>query len=142
MTHHPANPDTNRKTSFQCSVLTLFVLFFGLCGTVHSDSFTELPWGYDSAAGSCVVCHSLEEGGEFRVAPNLWDIVGDEKARDRTWYAYSPALIRKGGTWTVEELDDYLADANQFIPGTTKSIKVQNDEEREEIIELLSQLNN
>jgi cytochrome c len=108
---------------------------------VLADSFPEQPWGYDSAAGRCVVCHSLEQGGAFRVAPNLWGIVGAEKARDRSWYAYSPGLIRKGGTWTAEDLDLYLADADGFVPGTTKSIRVKDPEEREQIIEFLSQLN-
>ena len=97
-------------------------------------------WGYDGAAGRCVVCHSLEKDGPFRVAPNLWGIVGAEKARDRSWYSYSPALIEKGGDWSVDELDEYLANASQFVPGTTKSIKVQDPGERQEIIDYLNQL--
>ena len=98
------------------------------------------PWGLDSPAGRCVVCHSLERGGPFRVAPNLWGIVGDEKARDREWYAYSPALIRMGGTWTEEDLDRFLADAGAFAPGSTKSIRVTDPQEREQIIEFLKGL--
>ena len=111
-----------------------------LSGPLLADTFTQQPWGLDSAAGRCVVCHSLEKGGEFRVAPNLWDIVGAEKARDSVWYNYSPALIEMGGTWSPEDLDSFLADANEFAPGSTKSIRVTNPEEREEIIEFLAEL--
>ena len=111
-----------------------------LSGPLLADNFTQQPWGLDSAAGRCVVCHSLEKGGEFRVAPNLWDIVGAEKARDSVWYNYSPALIEMGGTWSPEDLDSFLADANEFAPGSTKSIRVTNPEEREEIIEFLEGL--
>ena len=107
-----------------------------------ADRYTEQPWGSDSAASRCVVCHSLEKGGPFRVAPNLWNIVGAEKARDRSWYAYSPALIRKGGTWTEEELDRYLEDASAFAPGSTKSIRVTDPAEREAIIDFLATLTN
>jgi len=105
-----------------------------------ADTFTERPWGYDSVAGDCVVCHSLEKGGPFRVAPNLWGIVGDEKARDRAWYNYSPALVRLGGNWSEEDLDLFLTDAAAFAPGSTKSIRVRDPEKRAEIIEFLSEL--
>ena len=107
---------------------------------VFADAVPAEPWGLDTVAGRCVVCHSLEKGGPFRVAPNLWGIVGDEKARDRSWYAYSPALIRMGGTWTEEDLDRFLADAGAFAPGSTKSIRVTDPEERQQILDFLSQL--
>jgi len=116
-------------------------LILALCATLASaDTFTQQPWGADSVAGRCVVCHSLEKGGPFRVAPNLWNIVGAEKARDRDWYAYSPALIKKGGTWTEADLDRFLEDASTFAPGSTKSIRVQDPEERKAIIDFLEQL--
>ena len=120
-------------------VLTLTTVL-SLSGSLLADSFTEQPWGLDSAAGRCVVCHSLEKGGEFRVAPNLWDIVGAEKARDSAWYNYSPALIEMGGTWSPEDLDNFLSDASAFVPGSTKSIRVTDPLEREEIIEFLEGL--
>jgi len=121
-------------------VLVTTFLFCGFNAAVFADSFTQPAWGNDSAAGRCVVCHSLERGGEFRVAPNLWDIVGAQVARDRSWYNYSPALIEKGGVWTVEDLDSFLANADQFAPGSSKSIRVNDPEERAEIIGYLAEL--
>ncbi|MDT8319236.1 MAG: hypothetical protein RQ826_01780 [Xanthomonadales bacterium] len=106
----------------------------------ESDNDMSKPWGYDSPAGRCVVCHSLEQGGPFRTAPNLHGIVGAEKARDREWYNYSPGLIRMGGTWTEEELDAFLADASAFSPGSKKSIRVTDAGERQEIIDFLKKL--
>jgi len=102
--------------------------------------YPDQPWGYDTPAAQCVVCHSLEKGGPFRVAPNLWQIVGAEKARDRDWYAYSPSLIEMGGTWTEEDLDRFLADASAFAPGSTKSIRVNDPEQRRQIIDFLKTL--
>jgi cytochrome c len=115
---------------------------FAVCPALNlaADAYPEQPWGADSTAGRCVVCHSLEKGGPFRVAPNLWNIVGAEKARDSKWYAYSPALITVGGTWTNEELDRFLEDAAAFAPGSTKSIRVSDPEERQAIIDFLGQL--
>lgn len=124
----------------KCFVLVATLFFSGFSAALFADRFTQTPWGLDTPAGRCVVCHSLEKGGEFRVAPNLWGIVGAEKARQRAWYNYSPALIEIGGTWTVEDLDLFLANAQAFAPGSTKSIRVTDPEERLEIIEFLQQL--
>jgi cytochrome c len=121
-------------------VLVATIITAVLSGPLAADSFTPTPWGLDTAAGRCVVCHSLEQGGEFRVAPNLWGVYGAEKARDRSWYNYSPSLIEKGGTWTAEDLDLYLTDAAAFAPGSTKSIRVKDPEERQEIIDFLADL--
>ena len=88
-----------------------------------------------------MVCHSLEQGGPFRYAPNLHGIVGAEKARDRAWYGYSQALMTMGGTWTEDDLDAYLANASQFAPGTKKTIQVADPKQRREIIEFLKTLN-
>ena len=122
------------------SLTLMLLLLLGPAMACASDTFTQQPWGADGAASRCVVCHSLEKGGPFRVAPNLWNIVGAEKARERNWYAYSPALIKKGGTWTEEELDSYLKDATAFAPGSTKSIRVPDADERKAIIDFLRQL--
>lgn len=101
------------------------------------DSSRE-PWGKASAAARCVVCHSLEKNGPFRVAPNLWNIVGAPKGRDRAWYSYSPGLLALGGTWTPEELDRFLENPARFAPGTRMNIRVTDAAERAEIIELLA----
>ena len=115
-------------------------LMMGLAASLLADTYPPEPWGYDTPAADCVACHSLEKGGPFRSAPNLWGIVGDEKARDREWFAYSPALIRVGGTWSAEDLDRFLEDASAFAPGSTKSIRVRDAQQRDEIIAFLAEL--
>lgn len=95
------------------------------------------PVGRGTPVEKCVVCHSIEANGPFRYAPNLHGIVGAEIAREREWYGYSPALMNMGGVWTEEDLDKYLADADKFAPGTTKTIKIDDPQERKEIIEFL-----
>lgn len=106
----------------------------------ENTGYAPTPWGLDTPAGRCVVCHSLEKGGPFRVAPNLWGIVGAEKGRAREYYAYSKALLERGGTWTQEEISQFLATPSKFLPGTKKSISVPDDEERQRIVEFLATL--
>ncbi|WP_455201578.1 c-type cytochrome [Kaarinaea lacus] len=124
------------------SVLLLVGLSTATTAMAAEEQFryAEKPWGLDSPAGRCVVCHSLEKNGKFRVAPNLWGIVGADKARNRKTYSYSKALLNKGGVWSAEEIDQFIADANKFLPGTTKSIKVKDAEERKQIVEFLKTL--
>jgi len=123
------------------------VLLAGLIGATSpaaaadaTPRYVAPPWGENTVAGGCVVCHSLEAGGPFRVAPNLYGIVGAEKARERAWYAYSPALLTKGGTWSEADLDQFLTDANAFAPGSTKSIRVRDPKQRRQIIDFLKTL--
>ncbi len=101
--------------------------------------YAAKPAGWDGPAGQCVVCHSLEKGAPWRVAPTLWGIVGAPKAGAKG-YGYSQALATAGGTWTVKELDAYLANPSQFLPGTTKTIHVMDAGERARIIEFLGTL--
>lgn len=124
-----------------CSLSLLGLGVLGLTAAAGAaDRFPAEPWGLQSPAGRCVVCHSLERGGAFRSAPNLWNIVNAETARDRDWYAYSQALLEKGGIWTEQDLDAFLADADAHLPGTRKSISVPKPEDRKEIIDFLKTL--
>lgn len=101
--------------------------------------YAAKPAGSDGPAGPCVVCHSLEKGLPWRVAPSLWGIVGAPKA-NAEGYGYSLALATAGGTWTVKELDEYLANPGKFLPGTNKTISVTDPAERARIIEFLGTL--
>ena len=133
----------NLKTNYRLLLLLIFAIYLPAnaqaADSTETYRFAEQPWGIDSAAGRCVVCHSLEKNGPHRVAPNLWGIMGAQKAA-KSWYNYSPALKAKGGVWTDKELDEFLANANQFAPGSTKSIKVKDADERKAIIDFLKTL--
>ncbi len=102
--------------------------------------YAAKPAGWDSPAGQCVVCHSLEKNAPWRVAPSLWGIVGAPKAGAKG-YGYSLALAQAGGVWTERELDEYLANPNGFLPGTTKILAgLPDPQERARIIEFLGTL--
>ena len=96
--------------------------------------------GKEGPLGQCVVCHSIERNGTFRVAPGLWGIVGDDKAR-AGWFAYSSALAQAEGTWTEKDLDTYLTKPNLYLPGTKKTlIGIPDAEARAAIIAELKKL--
>ncbi|MEH6471986.1 MAG: c-type cytochrome [Halopseudomonas sp.] len=124
----------------QLGVATLLSVVVASVAYAAGSSLPAEPWGKDSAAGACVVCHSLEKNGQFRSAPNLWGIVGSEKA-STGGFGYSIALKKKGGDWTEEELDKFFSGPSAFAPGTKKTMaSIKDPQQREKIIDYLKTL--
>jgi cytochrome c len=64
-------------------------------------------------------CHTIGKGVlDHKTGPNLWGVVGRKKASIEG-FEYSEALKQLGGTWTVAELNAYIASAVDYLPGTT-----------------------
>ncbi len=79
----------------------------------------------DPAAGqglsrACGTCHSFDQGGPNKVGPNLWNIVNRPVAATEG-FRFSEALTGRGGEWTYEELNGFLAKPREWVPGTAMS---------------------
>jgi len=91
----------------------------------------------------CRGCHALEVGeappGRYP-APNLANVLGREKA-GLPDFPYSDALRKLSGTWTPEEINQFIADPTGVAPGTEMGhVGVQDADERIAIIAYLLQL--
>ncbi len=64
----------------------------------------------------CVACHTIASGGANGIGPNLWGTVGKPLA-SHAGFGYSDALKTKGGTWTFEALNEWLANPKKYAPG-------------------------
>ena len=101
----------------------------------------------DAAAGQkavtsagCVACHSFTAGGKNGVGPNLYEIVAHPKA-SHDGFAYSGGLKGKGGNWTYEDLDAWLAKPASFAAGTKMTFAgMANGQSRANIIAYLRSL--
>ncbi|MDH3739037.1 MAG: cytochrome c family protein [Alphaproteobacteria bacterium] len=92
-----------------------------------------------SAAKRCGACHTFNDGGANKVGPNLWDIVGQEKAAVEG-FRYSDALRDAGGSWSYDDLNAFLADPKGFIDGTRMSFAgVKDAQDRANLIVYMRQ---
>jgi cytochrome c len=99
----------------------------------------DIAKGQGVVAQQCSSCHSVDKGGAAGVGPNLYGIVG-AKMFSQARFSYSDAAKAKaGGTWTADNLSDWLADPNGYVPGTAMSYAgLKNPQTRADVIAYLN----
>jgi cytochrome c len=83
----------------------------------------------------CTACHTIAQGGANGIGPNLWATLGEGIGQGKAGYAFSDALKSKGGNWTFETMDAWLANPKKFAPGTKMTFAgLGNPEERASLL--------
>jgi len=88
----------------------------------------------------CLSCHAFRPGEPELEGPPLWGVVGRTVASEEG-YQYSDALRQKGGTWTRERLDRWIAGPATVTPGTKMTLGgVRNAADRKVVLDFLETL--
>ena len=87
----------------------------------------------------CAACHSIVKGGENKIGPALYNIVG-RKVGAVNDYKYSKALAGYEKVWTFEELNGYLIKPAVWIKGTKMAFAgLRKEKDRASVIKYLNQ---
>ena len=88
----------------------------------------------------CTSCHNAEPQGGNKIGPNLWSVVGRDKA-SMADMRYSDTLLGWEGVWTYEDLNRFLFGPMLTTPGVKMEIPgVPDDTERVNLIAYLRTL--
>jgi len=92
----------------------------------------------ENSAKKCQACHTFNKGEPNRVGPNLYGVVGRDRA-SLPGFNYSAAMKAKSGKWTPEELNAFLTNPRGFIPGTSMTFAgLPRGSERADVITFLN----
>jgi cytochrome c len=87
----------------------------------------------------CAACHSIVKGGENKIGPALYNVVG-RKIGGVADYKYSKALSGYGKEWSFEELNGYLIKPAKWIKGTKMAFAgLRKEKDRASVILYLNQ---
>ncbi len=98
----------------------------------------DVSRGEQSMQGKCVACHNWNEGGANGTGPNLYNVVGRDIGAVSD-FRYSSTMGSYPGNWTYEELNGFLLNPSQYMPGTAMSYAgIRRDGERAAVIAFLA----
>ena len=112
---------------------------------VEGPSLSELMATASADRGArvfrrCQACHNDASGAPNKVGPNLWGIMGHDRGAAEG-FGYSSAFQAAGGTWSFENMDEYLASPAKAIPGNKMSFAgLRKEGERADIMAYMNSM--
>ena len=91
---------------------------------VIPDWGTVLPKA-DVAAGKdiatrCQQCHDISKGGPNKIGPELWNVIGRNRATE-PGFSYSSAMGADHNPWTYDKIFQFTHQPQAYVPGTKMS---------------------
>ena len=107
------------------------LLLTSIAGVAQAES--DAIRGQSLYQSMCMACHSIDHNGVGPAHKNLFG----RKAGSQPDYIYSPALASSDITWNAANLDSWLRNPEEFIPGQKMWIEVSSAQDRADLIAYL-----
>ena len=97
-------------------------LVLACLGTGAAQAAGDAAKGKAAFERQCAICHTVEKGGDNRLGPNLFGIIG-KKAGAAPDYTYTNAFkTRANWEWTEDAIGGWMMFPSTMIPGTAMGI--------------------
>jgi len=91
-------------------------------------------------SSKCTACHGFNSGGNNRIGPNLWGILGKAKA-EANGFKYSDSLKGLGGIWSIEDMNLWLKSPKKYAPGNSMAfVGLRKDKDRANLLAYLNSM--
>jgi cytochrome c len=121
---------TVRRSAFALAVLAL---------SASAGQAADVAKGQVAFVRQCAICHTIDKGGENRLGPNLFGIVG-KRAGTAPGFKYTNAF-RNTATfeWTEGLLGPWIALPAVMVPGTAMGVfPGVSDRDKDDIVAYVS----
>ncbi len=123
-------------------ISSIAVAAVAIMGMASAPAYADVAKG-EKIFKKCKACHTTESGGDNKIGPNLFGIVG-RAAGTVDGFKYSDALMEAaagGLVWDEANLDAFLKKPKKFIKKTKMSFGgIKKDGKRADLIEYLASL--
>ena len=116
--------------------MTILAGALGVTIAIAAPARMDAGHGREAFEKRCTGCHALDK---IKVGPRLRGVYGRQAGKDSE-FLYSDAVKGARVTWNESTLDRWLTDTESVIPGNDMSFRLDNADERGNIIAYLRQL--
>jgi cytochrome c len=98
------------------------VAALALAGTGTARADGDAAKGKAAFVRQCAICHTVEKGGDNRLGPNLFGILG-RKAGTVAGFTYTNAFkTRANWEWTEDGIGGWMMFPSTMVPGTAMGV--------------------
>lgn len=122
--------------------VTLLVVALVLAGVSVVHAAGDPAKGKQQFTVQCSVCHATtSDGADKALGPNLLAVMGKKAGSNRLGFTYSDALKNSGVVWTDDNMDAWLKNPAQLVPGNKMPfVGIGEEDARADLIAYLKQL--